>query len=278
MNRIVHRSVAHPFSQGLLRRCNRIASQMLLTPLLALGLATSVTAAPTPAGTVVLVTGQASASSVGTLEMRALEKGDPVYPGEIISSGANTYVNLKFSDGSFTLLRPGTRFAIESFVDTAPLPATGTNAAADSAPSSPAVVAERPAGSQAFFRLLKGGFRAVSGLIGKSDPAEYRIDTPVATIGIRGTDYWVVYCDPLCAQDPVLHDTLPVGSSGLNGVVVGVIQGGIFVVNSAGQRVDVDAGQYLITLPDGTQTFLPYEPRFLRVDPIPNPTTLCEES
>ena len=64
------------------------------------------------AGTVVLVTGQATASDVDTMEMRSLQKGDAVFAGEIVSAGPNTYVNLKFSDGGLVLVRPNSRFQI----------------------------------------------------------------------------------------------------------------------------------------------------------------------
>lgn len=240
------------------------------------------------AGEVVLVTGQATASSLETIAMRPLRKGDKVHAGEVINSGANTYVNLKFSDGSFVLLRPNTRFVIEDYADATaaatsgpaagaatPTPASETREtrrAAVAAPSGPVAAS----GSRAFFRLLKGGFRAVSGIIGKNDPAEYRVTTPVATIGIRGTDYLLILCDAPCANDPAMGGDMPAGSAE-GGVIVGVIQGGVFVINEAGEQANVDPGQYLITLPDGTQLYLPFEPRFLRVDPIPDPATLCAE-
>lgn len=38
-------------------------------------------------------------------------------------------------------------------------------------------------------RFLKGALRAVSGLIGKERREQYRMDTVVGTIGIRGTEY-----------------------------------------------------------------------------------------
>ena len=57
--------------------------------------------------------------------------------------------------------------------------------------------------------------------------------------------------------------------------IIGVITGGVFVANNAGGSVDVGQDQYLVTLPDGTQVELPAQPRFLRVDPIPNPES-CE--
>ncbi len=246
-------------------------------------------AAERPAAAIVmLLAGQANATDAQTMAMRVLAKGDTLYPGEVVSSGPNTYVNLRFQDGGFILLRPNTRFVIEDF---AAEPATLAAAASPAAPVAPkaeappvrpvpdAQAAAAPASTaqRAIFRLLKGGFRAVSGLIGKADQAEYRVNTPVATIGIRGTDYWVVFCDAACASDQTLQDGLPEGTSARNGVIMGVISGGIFTTNDAGTTVGVDAGQYLITLPDGTQILLPVPPEFLRLDPIPDPTTICDQ-
>lgn len=350
---------------------------LLLACVLGLGAAGAV--ATTPAGEVLLITGRGTATNPADGAIRDLSKGASVYSGEVINSSANSYINLKFADGGYILLRPGTRFAIEDFAQdgatavpavVAPAPTPEQPAAAPGAttgdwsvavetyataaeaqrtvrsmqgrglqaeaaavqiragttwhrvfvreladreaaervvgdlkrvgfrnptivagtrsaeppaapaaaqPAPPAPAATQQSAPRAYFRLLKGGFRAVSGLIGKSDPAEYRVSTPVATIGIRGTDYLVILCDAACANDPVIVDTLPEGSSALGGVLVGVIQGGVFVVNEAGKVAEVAAGQYLVTLPDGTQICLPFEPRFLRIDPIPNPLTLCEQ-
>ncbi|MFA5938607.1 MAG: hypothetical protein WC809_04555 [Sinimarinibacterium sp.] len=242
-----------------------------------------------PAGTVVLMTGQASASNVDTMVMRSLQKGDAVYAGEIVSAGPNTYVNLKFSDGGLVLVRPNSRFQIEAFSNPSAAASAASTPAPAATPAPPAAAATKPAPAapppvlraaeatptRAFFRLLKGGFRTVSGLIGKGNPDEYRINTPVATIGIRGTDYWVILCDEMCANDPILLDNLPPGVNPQGGVIVGVIQGNVFVINGAGKESPVGKGQYLITLPDGTQIYLPFEPQFIQVQPIPDPATIC---
>jgi hypothetical protein len=263
----------------------------VLASILSASLSGGAHAAERPAAaTIMLLAGQANASDSQTMAMRVLAKGDKLYPGEIISSGANTYVNLRFSDGGFILLRPNTRFVIEDFAadaetvkaaagaaEPAPAPATAATTPAPLRPIPNARTQSGPTVQRAFFRLLKGGFRAVSGLIGKADQAEYRVNTPVATIGIRGTDYWVVFCDEACAADKALKEGLPEGASGLNGVIMGVISGGIFTTNEAGVRVDVNVLQYLITLPDGSQIFLPVPPEFLRLDPIPDPTTICDK-
>lgn len=267
----------------------RRVRMLVIGALLAMWLPGAASAADRPsAATIMLLTGTASASDTQTMAMRPLAKDDKVYAGEVITSGANTYVNLRFADGGFILLRPNTRFVIEDFAADAATVASAAKtvkaapAAAAAAPplrpvpkSAPSV-ASAPTARRAFFRLLKGGFRAVSGLIGKADPAEYRVNTPVATIGIRGTDYWVVFCDAACAEDKTLKENLPEGSSGLNGVIMGVIGGGIFTSNGSGATVGLDINQYLITLPDGRQIYLPVPPEFLRLDPIPDPTTICD--
>lgn len=240
--------------------------------------------AATGAGSVTLLTGRGTASTAdGTI--RALSKGADVFAGEVINTGPNSYANLRFRDGSFILLRPNSRFQIEQYeyagetAAAAGAPASSTQPAAPSPASTVTTSGGSNSGEQdvgrAFFRLLKGGFRAVTGLVGKVDRNAYRVATPVATIGIRGTDYVVVLCDLACNADPVIANNLPAGSAPAGGVVVGVITGGVFVANNAGGSVEVGQDQYLVTLPDGTQVELPAQPRFLRVDPIPNPES-CE--
>jgi hypothetical protein len=48
------------------------------------------------------------------------------------------------------------------------------------------------------FNLLKGGFRAVTGAIGKRNHSSVTYKTAVATIGIRGTDFEVADCSLGC--------------------------------------------------------------------------------
>ncbi|MCI0749437.1 MAG: FecR domain-containing protein [Nevskiales bacterium] len=222
-------------------------------------------AAAPAAGEVTLLTGRGTALAAdGTV--RDLARGHSVYPGEIVSSGVNSYLNLKFTDGGLMLLRPNTRFQIEDYAYRAPVAPSPATAPAAGAPAATA-----PASSRAFFKLLRGGFRTVTGLIGRTDQNQYRVSTPVATIGIRGTDYLVVLCDAACNTDPVIQTNLPTGGDAQGGVVVGVISGGVFVANTAGDGLNLGADQYLVTLPDGTLVKLPFEPKFLDVDPIPNP-------
>lgn len=247
-----------------------------------------------PAADVMLLTGRGTAASpAGTV--RLLEKGQGVFAGELITTGANSYLNLRFRDGSFILLRPNSRFLIEDFVYTGPAVTAAKDApqdaesasggrATEAAPAPAAVAAPKPvaaapaaapAGSRAFFKLLRGGFRAVSGLIGKGDSADYRVSTPVATIGIRGTDYTVVLVDPAMINDPVLRAAFP-NISADGGLVVGVVSGQVFSVNNtSGTSTDIATGQFAFELPSGEVVMLPFEPQFLRLDPIPDPVKSC---
>jgi len=293
----------------------------MIRTLAALGLLAFAPAAwcASASGEIALVTGRGTATDPSTGGIRNLDKGDQVFPGEVISSAVNSYINIKFVDGSYILLRPNTRFQIEEFrlASAEPAPAAApapkpaakpktadkpaakgkgktqgkakvAEPAAQAEPPAPAPVPAVPAavtptpvaaaapGSRAFFKLLKGGFRAVSGLIGKVDRNEYRISTPVATIGIRGTDYLLILCDAACRNDPVVDANVPETSEVEGGLIVGVISGGVAVLNMEGKEAALTENQYLINLPDGTQIYLPFEPRFLKVDPIPNPLGVCQ--
>lgn len=202
-----------------------------------------------PAGEVMMLTGKGSAAD-GAGNVRLLAKGQSVNGGEVISTGLNSFLNLRFRDGSYILLRPNSRFQVESFVYDGPTvtaslkdekkPAESSSVEVPPAASEPVTEtpAAAPAGSRAFFRLLRGGFRAVSGLIGKGDRNEYRVASPVATIGIRGTDYETFLCDASCQSDPVIRDALA-------GIQVGRITPKL--LNAAFARAAIKSGRLVKT-------------------------------
>ena len=100
---------------------------------------------------------------------RAAIRGGEFGAGETMDT-AEGRVQLRFHDGASMSLQPATRFRIDEFrfVD-------------QNGKASP--------DNKGFFSLIKGGFRTISGLIGKGHREQYKVDTVVATIGIRGTDY-----------------------------------------------------------------------------------------
>ena len=105
-----------------------------------------------------------------------LKTGDPIDMNDKIETGKNSQAELTFSDNTQMTLGRETRVQIDKYVY-------------DSSQKSGMV-----------YQLLNGAFRYVSSLIGKHDIGA-RIDTPVGTIGIRGTEF-VISHDP-AGQDEI---------------------------------------------------------------------------
>ncbi len=122
------------------------------------------------AGYVQFVNGQVSLTTAKGVTHTA-KKGEAVSEGDTISTAQNASAQVKMQDGGFIAVRPDTQLKFDSFKFTGK--------------------AGQPESS--FFSLFKGGFRAVTGLIGRVNKKDYRINTPAATIGIRGTDHETVY-------------------------------------------------------------------------------------
>lgn len=101
---------------------------------------------------------------------RSLTRGAEVQAGETVDTGSGR-TQLRFSDGAMVSLQPRTQFRIDAYE----------------------FKGETDGSEKGFFSLLKGAMRTITGAIGKADRKAYRLDTAVATIGIRGTEYAVAY-------------------------------------------------------------------------------------
>lgn len=174
------------------------------------------------AGKAIFVYGSASVLSEDG-NRQALQKGDSVDSGDTIVTAANGRVQIQLTDGGLLALRPSTEFKIERYHYPA---AAATQSSA---------LSEEPA---SFFALIKGGFRSITGAIGRTDKAAYRVRTPVATIGIRGTDYDALLCAGDCQA--VARAT---GGTVEDGLYIGVNSGGVRVSNAAG-AVDLDVNGF----------------------------------
>ncbi len=183
--------------------------------LVALALGLPLSAHAEDAGKALFVYGQAFVVSPDG-ERDALTKGETVESGDKVVTSVNGRVQLRMADGGLLAISPNSEFLIEDF-----------NYAAGQG-------AERVASnneSRSFYVLLKGGFRSITGAIGKEDKAAYRVRTPVATIGIRGTDYTAVFCSGDC-----------VGGK-RDGLYVSVAQGGVFMKNEVGM-LNLEPGDF----------------------------------
>lgn len=191
-----------------------------------LWLAFAAPAAAVDAGKALFVFGDVSiASNTGSTKSKvvALSKGSRLSVGDTVITGAQGRAQLLLNDQTKIALRPNSRFQIETF-------------AYSSAATDELVSASE---NQAHFELLKGGFRSITGGVGKANPDGFEVRTAVAVIGIRGTDF----AGRLCVADGDCgEETAP-------GLYLGVNDGGIFG-RANGQEYDVYDDQYAFS--DGT--------------------------
>jgi hypothetical protein len=139
-----------------------------------------------------------------------------IQQGDTLSTEKETYARVKFSDGGEVVLRPGSQLQIEAYV---------LNQA-------------KPEAESVILNMLKGGLRAVTGLIGKRNRDAVKIGTPTATVGIRGTHFGALICQNDCGGVSTATGRAPE-----NGLHLDVSDGAIVVRNTAGEQV-VSSGQF----------------------------------
>jgi hypothetical protein len=183
------------------------------------------TAGPERAGEVALAQGSVT-DTASDGSSRQLKDGDDVYPGDSFVLGSDSYLDLDLEDTGRILLRPNTDFQIKSFHYEADAhdPSNPTDANGQ-----PLIKPQQP--ENAFFRLIKGGLRAIDGVIGHTSPQNYGVETPVATIGVRGTAFDVRYCGDDCT------DEADSGGKPDNGLYTSVSDGSVDVKNDDGDVV-----------------------------------------
>ena len=123
-----------------------------------------------PIGKVVVATGSVTIErgsmpvvQVGTAGQAGQAKvGDLVYQGDGVATGADGRVGINFTDGSSFNLSNNARMVLDEFVYD---PNSTSN--------------------ESLFNLTKGTFTFVAGKVAKT--GDMKVDTPVATMGIRGT-------------------------------------------------------------------------------------------
>jgi len=170
---------------------------------------------------------------------RFAAEGTALEVGDTLRTEADSQTRLDFADGSQVLVRPQSAFKIEKY---------RYNEA-------------KPQDDGALLRLLKGGLRAVTGLIGKRKPEAFQLGVGTATIGIRGTDFIARVCADDCAEETkaAAKSDLP-PSPGLAGRVF-ALQGQLKVDRGAGPQLlaagdTVYAGDTLITGPAAVATLV----------------------
>lgn len=148
---------------------------------------------------------------------RRLSLGGPLYSQDYLHSGKDSYALMVFRDGEKITLQADSEMDIAEYH----FQQTGSK-------------------DHALYRLTTGGMRALTGSIGKTDKDAYAVETPVGTIGIRGTGF-----DLSCVGDCV-DGTGDNRRHALNelseGLYTHVWQGQIALTN--------ETGEHLLTMPD----------------------------
>jgi len=140
----------------------------LLIMLLGIGLGLPAPAA-TEVGAVVYSRGVLTGQIDGE-RPRLIARGVALHNGETLNTDSKGFAIIELEDGTRMTLRPNTTFKIED-------------------------VSQAPGNENALLSLIRGGLRAITGSISKRNPNVFRINTTVATIGIRGTEFDARLCN-----------------------------------------------------------------------------------
>ena len=116
-----------------------------------------------------------SATGTVTVNGKPLQRGADVSASDTIVTGDGSKVEIKLTDG--------TRFSVD--------------ASSAIKVSNYKTDPQTPAKNTATVDLLEGAVRTETGEIGKKNPDGFKVVTPIATVGIRGTDFTCRYkgCD-----------------------------------------------------------------------------------
>jgi hypothetical protein len=171
---------------------------------------------------------------------RTLGKGLPLKEGDRLTTAEGASAIIKLQDGTRMTVRPNSELVLQQyrFKENAP-------------------------DNNMLMQLLRGGFRAVTGLISKNAPNAARIQTNTATIGIRGTDFDARLCTRDCGAESerVTAAARPNAVSASAKIVSS--RGEVNAVDGSGQRRRlVDGGSVypgdLVETGSGTQAVLAF--------------------
>lgn len=91
--------------------------------------------------------------------------GEPVHEGDTITTFANAEAHLHMADGAQIIVRADSKITLAAYV------------------------ADGGSEDRSLIDLAKGALRSITGWIGQYNRSNYRVRTPLVTIGVRGTDH-----------------------------------------------------------------------------------------
>lgn len=199
-------------------------------------------AAAADAGSVLFAKGSVTAARNTVVE---LAKGDAILDSDTITTGDASRAQLLMIDGAKIAMRPNSELRIDEY-------------------SYAAATATIVTGTQdkSVMSLVKGGFRTITGAIGKDDQSNYEVRTPVGVLGIRGTNFAILLCSGDCDWAPNVNSGDPIE----DGLYIGVT-GGSIIFRAQGGDIVVHAGEY---------AFIPLSSRVPEKLDVP-PTVLIDD-
>lgn len=175
-------------------------------------------------GTVTHLSGQVSVQKADGQTVAGVA-GAQVAVGDTVVTGAAGFVRVAMTDGGEMVIRPDSQLKIDSYK----------------------FVQEAPAEDNFVFSMLKGGLRAITGKISKRGNQDaYKLNTPTATMGIRGTQFDVRVCQDNCGALP-------------SGTYVAVTYGSVQAGNAQGS-LNLSPGQVAYVPLNSPPVLLPRNP------------------
>ncbi len=177
---------------------NCLAAISVLRPLAAavaaacgIGVAGAASASePTAVGQVSLLIGAARVIHVdGSSE--PLKRGAAIVVGDRVETSANGHVHLRFIDNGAVSVRPDSVLEVQAYK----------------------YDADKPQSNEVRLRVEQGTARSISGAATELDKNRFRLNTPIAAIGVRGTDF-IVHTDAAGVRATVADGAIVVGALG----------------------------------------------------------------
>lgn len=125
-------------------------------------------------GTTVFAQGAGTASFEG--DIRLMGRGTPIYRHDVLTTGEGSFAIVELDDGTEMILRPHTVFRVDEYAD-------------------------GEGEERMRLHLFRGGVRTVTGRVPRRNPDAFELRTPVATVGVRGTDFSARLCERDCVEE-----------------------------------------------------------------------------
>ncbi|MDH5191376.1 MAG: FecR family protein, partial [Gammaproteobacteria bacterium] len=138
---------------------------------------------------------------------RVLKRRSAIFEGDTLITAEDARAQIRFKDGALIDIQAATQLRLDEYNYQGQVDGTEKNT----------------------MSLIKGGFRTITGVVGKKNKKNYKVNTPVATIGIRGTHYGLHYCGSDCGVDTGN------GQQNKKGLFGGVVDGAVVANNDSGE-------------------------------------------